>query len=156
MAAVATPMQSQTTATSYFTTKQIPKPATKIMQMTSNFSFTYFSHKTSPEADDLNKGNGRQAAGLPLDINQGNTQSPTKLQQKNESEKDVTSTSSIAPHLPSNAFIHWFSIDNELVYLSFFDDWGPLNVAMFYRFCLHLHHLIGSMQEVSKVRESEI
>ena len=37
---------------------------------------------------------------------------------------------------------HWFNIDYDLVYLSFFHDWGPLNVAMFYRFCLHVHHLL--------------
>lgn len=36
----------------------------------------------------------------------------------------------------------WFSIDDDLVYLSFYEDWGPLNIAMFYRFCLHVHHLM--------------
>ncbi|PWN98972.1 phosphatases II, partial [Tilletiopsis washingtonensis] len=38
----------------------------------------------------------------------------------------------------------WFSIDDDLVYLSFYEDWGPLNIAMFYRFCLHVHHLMES------------
>lgn len=34
---------------------------------------------------------------------------------------------------------YWFTIDNQLIYLSFYQDTGPLNVAMFYRFSLHLH-----------------
>ncbi|EGG06533.1 uncharacterized protein MELLADRAFT_36193, partial [Melampsora larici-populina 98AG31] len=37
---------------------------------------------------------------------------------------------------------YWFTIDNLLVYLSFFQDTGPLNCACLYRFCLHLHGLL--------------
>ncbi|KWU43272.1 phosphatases II, partial [Rhodotorula sp. JG-1b] len=37
---------------------------------------------------------------------------------------------------------YWFSIDDQLVYLSFFQDYGPLNVGCLYRFCLHLHSLL--------------
>jgi len=33
---------------------------------------------------------------------------------------------------------HFFSVDNELVYEPFFDDFGPVNLAMLYRFCCHL------------------
>ncbi|KAN0062314.1 cell division control protein 14 [Thecaphora frezii] len=46
---------------------------------------------------------------------------------------------------------HWFNVDNDLVYLSFFDDWGPLNVAMFYRFCLHVHHLLTTEEQVERL-----
>ncbi|GAA5889862.1 hypothetical protein JCM5296_002366 [Sporobolomyces johnsonii] len=38
--------------------------------------------------------------------------------------------------------VHWFTIDDQLVYLSFFQDYGPLNVGCLYRFCLHLHALL--------------
>mmetsp|Transcript_58355 Transcript_58355/g.139121 ORF Transcript_58355/g.139121 Transcript_58355/m.139121 type:complete len:420 (+) Transcript_58355:253-1512(+) len=31
--------------------------------------------------------------------------------------------------------IHYFSVDNELVYEPFFSDFGPLNLAMTYRYC---------------------
>ncbi|BGP31532.1 cell division control protein 14 [Rhodotorula toruloides] len=37
--------------------------------------------------------------------------------------------------------IYWFSVDDQLLYLSFFQDYGPLNVG---RFCLHLHSLLSS------------
>ena len=142
LAAVATPCASQTsTSTSYFSRQQHPTPAFRIMQMTSNFSFTYFD-KECPQPDLLNRANGREAAGLSIN-GVSNRAAPSS------SSKEEIAPSSIAPHLAANAIVHWFSIDNELVYLSFFDDWGPLNVAMFYRFCLHLHHLIGMMQEVS-------
>ncbi|KAK0551107.1 cell division control protein 14 [Tilletia horrida] len=33
----------------------------------------------------------------------------------------------------------WLTIDQDLPYLSFFDDWGPLNIGMFWRFCTHVH-----------------
>lgn len=33
---------------------------------------------------------------------------------------------------------HYFCTDNELVYEGFFDDFGPLNLAMLYRFVCHL------------------
>jgi protein-tyrosine phosphatase len=33
---------------------------------------------------------------------------------------------------------HFFNVDNELVYEPFFDDFGPVNLAMLYRFCCHL------------------
>lgn len=35
----------------------------------------------------------------------------------------------------STAKTHYFSIDHELVYEPFFDDFGPLNLSMVYRFC---------------------
>ena len=38
--------------------------------------------------------------------------------------------------------VHWFCIDDDLVYLSFSNDWGPLNIAMFYRFCVHVHQML--------------
>ncbi|CAH7666813.1 protein-tyrosine phosphatase-like protein [Phakopsora pachyrhizi] len=37
---------------------------------------------------------------------------------------------------------YWFTIDSLLIYLSFFQDTGPLNCACLYRFCLHLHGLL--------------
>ena len=148
LAAVATPCTSQTTSTSYFTLRrqqQHPKPASKIMQMTSNFSFSYFSDPT-PKADLLNQAGGRQAAGLPHteELLEQHLASIERM-----GENAVAAASQTAPHLSADCIVHWFNIDSELIYLSFFDDWGPLNVAMFYRFCLHLHHLIGMMQEVS-------
>lgn len=151
LAAVATPCASQTTTTSYFSKRQQqhhhPRPAAKIMQMTTNFSFTYFADPT-PQSDVLNQNKGRQAAGLPTDGEQLN-QYLAKVKRQQESGTEAAPASSIAPHIAADSILHWFSIDSELIYLSFFDDWGPLNVAMFYRFCLHLHHLIGMMQEVS-------
>lgn len=31
--------------------------------------------------------------------------------------------------------IHYFSIDDELIYENFYDDFGPLNLAMLYHYC---------------------
>ncbi|KAL8287200.1 hypothetical protein RQP46_003652 [Phenoliferia psychrophenolica] len=38
--------------------------------------------------------------------------------------------------------VHWFTVDDQLLYLSFFMDSGPLNAACLYRFCLHVHTLL--------------
>ncbi|MBW0545355.1 hypothetical protein O181_085070 [Austropuccinia psidii MF-1] len=46
---------------------------------------------------------------------------------------------------------YWFTIDSVLVYLSFYQDTGPLNCACLYRFCLHLHGLLED-QSISNKR----
>lgn len=38
----------------------------------------------------------------------------------------------------SNGKVHYFSIDEDLVYEPFFADFGPLNLACVYRYCKHL------------------
>ncbi|GAA5824045.1 hypothetical protein JCM3770_005137 [Rhodotorula araucariae] len=47
---------------------------------------------------------------------------------------------------PAEEGVHWFSVDDQLVYLSFYQDHGPLNVGCLYRFCLHLHALVSDPQ----------
>lgn len=37
---------------------------------------------------------------------------------------------------------YYFTIDEQLVYMSFFQDWGPLNVAMVYKACIYIHSLL--------------
>ncbi|KAH9175198.1 tyrosine protein phosphatase [Lactarius sanguifluus] len=37
---------------------------------------------------------------------------------------------------------YYFTIDDQLVYMSFFQDWGPLNVAMVYKACIYIHSLL--------------
>lgn len=32
--------------------------------------------------------------------------------------------------------------DDNLVYMSFFEDWGPLNIAMVYKACILIHELL--------------
>ena len=37
---------------------------------------------------------------------------------------------------------YYFTIDDKLVYMSFFQDWGPLNIAMVYKACILIHELL--------------
>jgi cell division cycle 14 len=37
---------------------------------------------------------------------------------------------------------YFFTVDDQLVYLSFFQDWGPLNLAMVYKACILFHELL--------------
>ncbi|KIY45956.1 phosphatases II, partial [Fistulina hepatica ATCC 64428] len=44
---------------------------------------------------------------------------------------------------------YYFTIDDQLVYLSFFHDWGPLNLAMVYKTCIYIHELLGDVELAS-------
>lgn len=49
----------------------------------------------------------------------------------------ITLRTSIKPKSTTNT--HYFSIDEELVYENFFSDFGPLNLAMLFRYCEKLN-----------------
>ncbi|KAI1792957.1 phosphatases II [Ganoderma leucocontextum] len=45
---------------------------------------------------------------------------------------------------PEDDAKYWyFTIDDQLLYLSFFQDWGPLNLAMVYKACILIHEILG-------------
>uniref|UniRef100_A0A8C6STW9 protein-tyrosine-phosphatase n=1 Tax=Neogobius melanostomus TaxID=47308 RepID=A0A8C6STW9_9GOBI len=49
---------------------------------------------------------------------------------------------------PKNtASTHYFSSDEEFVYESFYSDFGPLNLAMLYRYCTKLHKKLKSSRK---------
>ncbi|XP_065077515.1 serine-rich adhesin for platelets-like isoform X3 [Ochlerotatus camptorhynchus] len=45
---------------------------------------------------------------------------------------------------------HYFSIDDELVYENFYNDFGPLNICMLYRYCRMLNEKLRSPQHAKK------
>ncbi|XP_055585653.1 streptococcal hemagglutinin isoform X2 [Uranotaenia lowii] len=45
---------------------------------------------------------------------------------------------------------HYFSIDDELVYENFYNDFGPLNISMLYRYCLMLNEKLRSPAHAKK------
>lgn len=49
----------------------------------------------------------------------------------------VTLRTTVKPKSTANT--HYFSIDDELVYENFYADFGPLNLAMLYRYCQKLN-----------------
>ena len=44
--------------------------------------------------------------------------------------------------LDDEASYYYFTVDDKLVYMSFFQDWGPLNIAMVYKACILIHELL--------------
>ncbi|KAF9008809.1 phosphatases II [Cyathus striatus] len=48
-----------------------------------------------------------------------------------------------------NALYYYFTIDDQLLYLSFFQDWGPLNLAMVYKACILIHELLEDKELAS-------
>ncbi|XP_068944130.1 dual specificity protein phosphatase CDC14B isoform X3 [Petaurus breviceps papuanus] len=50
----------------------------------------------------------------------------------------------------SAANIHYFSIDDEFEYENFFADFGPLNLAMVYRYCCKINKKLKSLTMIRK------
>ncbi|KXJ12597.1 Dual specificity protein phosphatase CDC14A [Exaiptasia diaphana] len=54
-------------------------------------------------------------------------------------------------HKPrSSTNFHYFSIDDELIYENFYSDFGPLNLAMLYRYCCKLNKKLKSFSLAKK------
>ncbi|XP_074186363.1 dual specificity protein phosphatase CDC14B isoform X3 [Rhinolophus sinicus] len=50
----------------------------------------------------------------------------------------------------SSSNVHYFSIDNELEYENFYADFGPLNLAMVYRYCCKINKKLKSITLIRK------
>ncbi|XP_032248744.1 dual specificity protein phosphatase CDC14B isoform X1 [Phoca vitulina] len=50
----------------------------------------------------------------------------------------------------SSSNVHYFSIDNELEYENFYADFGPLNLAMVYRYCCKINKKLKSITMMRK------
>ncbi|CDU24648.1 related to CDC14-dual specificity phosphatase [Sporisorium scitamineum] len=107
-------------------------PAHPLIRIHKRLWFTYFNGDL-PSEDDLNENDGQAAA------------------RKNFNDEEIKKY--VDPSETNPSRLHWFNIDHDLVYLSFWFDWGPLNVGMFYRFCLHVHHMLTDpdMQDATLV-----
>ncbi|SPO31708.1 related to CDC14 - dual specificity phosphatase [Ustilago trichophora] len=125
-----TPHRSSTRSAAATTPKLWP--AHPLIRIHKRLWFTWFNGDL-PSEDDLNKHNGQAAA------------------RKNFNNDEIKKY--VDPSETNPARLHWFNIDHDLVYLSFWFDWGPLNVGMFYRFCLHVHHMLTDpdMQDATLV-----
>lgn len=104
-------------------------PEIPLIYISNRLYFTFFSDPPSPSF--LNKDNGTASAWFEEPKQQRGSHAATS-----------------AYEIPDDLF--WFNIDEDLVYLSFFEDWGPLNVALFYRFCMHVHQLLNDETYASK------
>ena len=47
-----------------------------------------------------------------------------------------------SPSIDDDHTYYFFTVDDQLLYLSFFQDWGPLNLAMVYKACILIHELL--------------
>ncbi|XP_049780988.1 dual specificity protein phosphatase CDC14C-like isoform X1 [Schistocerca cancellata] len=60
----------------------------------------------------------------------------------------VTLRTNVKPRSTANT--HYFSIDEELVYENFYADFGPLNLAMLYRYCQKVNKKLKSFSLAKK------
>jgi cell division cycle 14 len=70
----------------------------------------------------------------PMILNGENTERP-KVRGRNHHGARPAPADDGAPY-------YYFTVDDQLVYLSFFQDWGPLNLAMVYKACILFHELL--------------
>ena len=54
----------------------------------------------------------------------------------------------IKPKYTQNS--HYFTIDDELIYDPFFEDFGPLNLALLYRYCSKLNRKLKAYSLLTK------
>lgn len=50
-----------------------------------------------------------------------------------------------------SAHAHYFCIDSEFVYANFFADFGPLNLAMLYRYCVKVNKKLKTISNLKKI-----
>ncbi|XP_018903957.1 dual specificity protein phosphatase CDC14C isoform X2 [Bemisia tabaci] len=60
----------------------------------------------------------------------------------------VTLSSNVKPKSTPNT--HYFSVDHELVYENFYEDFGPLNLAMLYKYCNKVSSKLKAVQNTGK------
>lgn len=52
---------------------------------------------------------------------------------------------------PKNtALTHYFNIDEEFVYENFYNDFGPLNICILYRYCMKLNTKLSAKSHANK------
>lgn len=52
---------------------------------------------------------------------------------------------------PKNtAITHYFNIDEEFVYENFYNDFGPLNICILYRYCMKLNTKLSAKSHANK------
>lgn len=45
---------------------------------------------------------------------------------------------------------HYFSVDEEFIYENFYNDFGPLNICMLYRYCMKLNTKLNAKCHANK------
>ncbi|KAG7481153.1 hypothetical protein MATL_G00063990 [Megalops atlanticus] len=73
-----------------------------------------------------------------------------RMQNAVEFIKDQLYFAILQQKIKSTADRHYFCIDDELSYENFYADFGPLNLAMFYRFCCKLTKKLKSLTLAKK------
>ncbi|TFK56137.1 phosphatases II [Heliocybe sulcata] len=99
----------------------IQPPCEPLCMFHDRLYFTTFPHPP-PSADVLNRASNEGTSGAPRMRGQSTVGSPA-------TPEDDT------PY-------YYFTIDEQLSYLSFYLDWGPLNIAQVYKTCIYIHELL--------------
>lgn len=78
------------------------------------------------------------------------TMSDYEMSRATEVIKDRVYYIVVRAHPRPRSDIHFFTIDDTLVYWNFFLDFGPLNLGQTFRFCQILNHALKSKEHANK------
>ncbi|OQR79383.1 dual specificity protein phosphatase CDC14A-like [Tropilaelaps mercedesae] len=62
----------------------------------------------------------------------------------------VCCSADVSAKLAARKDVHSFNIDKEFVYENFYNDFGPLNLSMLYRYCIKLQRKLASAKKLHK------
>ncbi|KAL9935524.1 hypothetical protein V8E36_005872 [Tilletia maclaganii] len=114
----------------------VPMPIRPLVRMAPRVYFAVFPNP-APDMLELSAGDGSRSVLLPpadtVELEESGPRTRGAAQQA------IGSGAAAVLHRPKLKHWEWLNVDQDLPYLSFFDDWGPLNIGMFWRFCTHVH-----------------
>ncbi|KZT27003.1 tyrosine protein phosphatase [Neolentinus lepideus HHB14362 ss-1] len=99
----------------------VQPPCEPLCKFSDRLFFTTFPHPP-PSADILNQSSSEGNIGAP------------RIRSQPKGGPSATPE--------DNTPYYYFTIDEQLSYMSFFLDWGPLNIAQVYKTCIYIHELL--------------
>ncbi|KAK0539339.1 cell division control protein 14 [Tilletia horrida] len=121
--------RGQSSRTTASVSDECPMPVRPLVHIGPRIYFAVFPHP-APDMTELSHGDGSRSVILP----------PADAQElEQQGHRRIVQDGTAPLHKPKLKHWEWLIVDNDLPYLSFFDDWGPLNIGMLWRFCTHIH-----------------
>lgn len=155
--------REQTQTMTYRHASHSAQPVRPLIQVVKRLFFAVFSQdEPLPSPEELNRNNGTGSAVFA--VQPSHTFGAHVMRAAEDAAASSNSLSSRKVHgwapdgVPQK--LHWFCIDPDMMadeekrfdYMSFWDDWGPLNMANVYQFCAE----VQEMMELRSLRDHAI
>ena len=122
-------------------------PVQPLIQLAPRFYFAVFDHP-APHPSTLNANHGVESATFPSAPSLGYGNHVRRAFEEGaynhspEGKGKQRDPRGWQPYGKIPKKFHWLTIEDDLQYAAFWDDWGPLNAAMLYRFTTEIDRLL--------------